>query len=105
MSMITDETTVFATGQVRSVQTLAVPGVRFVPDRHQVQEAGFAYFAFLDRLARPLLARFGRHRVMLVAGTLRACWPLGLTKKSVTSSSTKPFAKSFWAADSAARKV
>ncbi|WP_158506908.1 hypothetical protein [Symbiobacterium thermophilum] len=60
MSMLTDETTVFATGQVRSVQTLAVPGVRFVPDRHQVQEAGFAYFAFLDRLARPLLrVRFG----------------------------------------------
>ena len=34
----------------------------------------------------------------------RACWPLGLTKKSVTSSSTKPRAKSRWAADSAARK-
>jgi hypothetical protein len=30
------------------------------------------------RLARPLVARFGRHRVMLTAGTLRACWPLGL---------------------------
>ncbi|GAA4204312.1 MFS transporter [Streptosporangium oxazolinicum] len=32
-----------------------------------------------SRLARPLLARYGQHRVMLVAGTLRACWPLGLT--------------------------
>ncbi|MEU8035520.1 MFS transporter [Streptosporangium sp. NPDC049078] len=31
-----------------------------------------------SRLARPLLARFGHHRVMLTAGTLRACWPLGL---------------------------
>ncbi|MGC5013257.1 MFS transporter [Streptosporangium sp. DT93] len=31
-----------------------------------------------SRLARPLVARFGRHRVMLTAGTLRACWPLGL---------------------------
>ncbi|WP_449062125.1 MFS transporter [Planomonospora algeriensis] len=31
-----------------------------------------------SRLARPLLARFGQHRVMLTAGTLRACWPLGL---------------------------
>ncbi|MGW0821674.1 MFS transporter [Streptomyces sp. NPDC002845] len=31
-----------------------------------------------SRLARRLVARSGRHRVMLVAGTLRACWPLGL---------------------------
>lgn len=30
------------------------------------------------RLARPLVARFGQHEVMLVAGALRACWPLGL---------------------------
>jgi MFS family permease len=30
------------------------------------------------RLARRLVARFGRHRVLVVAGTLRACWPLGL---------------------------
>jgi MFS family permease len=31
-----------------------------------------------SRLARRLVARFGRHRVMLVFGTLRACWPVGL---------------------------
>ncbi|MFI9412794.1 MFS transporter [Nocardia gamkensis] len=31
-----------------------------------------------SRSARPLAARFGRHRVMLVSGALRACWPLGL---------------------------
>jgi MFS family permease len=31
-----------------------------------------------SRLARGLVARFGRHRVMLVFGTLRACWPVGL---------------------------
>jgi hypothetical protein len=31
-----------------------------------------------SRLARPLVARFGRHRVMLTAGALRACWSLGL---------------------------
>ncbi|GIH78230.1 MFS transporter [Planobispora longispora] len=31
-----------------------------------------------SRLARPLLARLGQHTVMLTAGTLRACWPLGL---------------------------
>lgn len=31
-----------------------------------------------SRLSRPLVARFGQHRVMLVAGTLRACWPVGL---------------------------
>ncbi len=31
-----------------------------------------------SRLARRLSARFGRHRVMCTAGTLRACWVLGL---------------------------
>ncbi|WP_030604715.1 MFS transporter [Streptomyces fulvoviolaceus] len=31
-----------------------------------------------SRLARPLAARFGLHRVLLVSGTLRACWPIGL---------------------------
>ena len=30
------------------------------------------------RLARVLVARYGRHRVMLVFGVLRACWPVGL---------------------------
>jgi MFS family permease len=30
------------------------------------------------RLARPLAARFGPHKIMLAAGTLRACWSLGL---------------------------
>jgi MFS family permease len=31
-----------------------------------------------SRLARPLVARFGEHRVMITSGTLRACWSLGL---------------------------
>ncbi|MFE3825714.1 MFS transporter [Streptomyces sp. NPDC059092] len=31
-----------------------------------------------SRLASRLVARFGRHKVMLTAGTLRACWSLGL---------------------------
>ncbi|MEO3828487.1 MFS transporter [Actinomadura sp. B10D3] len=31
-----------------------------------------------SRLAGPLVARFGRRRVMLASGTLRACWLLGL---------------------------
>ncbi|MFH8981681.1 MFS transporter [Streptomyces varsoviensis] len=31
-----------------------------------------------SRLARPLAARYGRDRTMRVAGSLRACWPLGL---------------------------
>ncbi|MFL5998939.1 MAG: MFS transporter [Streptomyces sp.] len=31
-----------------------------------------------SRIARPLVARFGRHRVLLTSGVLRACWPLGL---------------------------
>ncbi|QLH26255.1 MFS transporter [Streptomyces sp. Rer75] len=30
------------------------------------------------RLARPLAARFGQHRMLLTAGALRACWPVGL---------------------------
>ena len=30
------------------------------------------------RLSRRLVARYGRHRVMRIAGTLRACWPIGL---------------------------
>lgn len=31
-----------------------------------------------SRLAQPLAARFGRHRIMLAFGTLSACWPVGL---------------------------
>ncbi|WP_435971843.1 MFS transporter [Streptomyces sp. Qhu_M48] len=31
-----------------------------------------------SRLARPLVARYGRHRVLLTSGVLRACWPVGL---------------------------
>jgi MFS family permease len=31
-----------------------------------------------SRLSRRLVARFGRHRVMLAFGTLSACWPVGL---------------------------
>ena len=31
-----------------------------------------------SRLARPFAARFGQHRVLLTAGVLRACWPIGL---------------------------
>jgi hypothetical protein len=30
------------------------------------------------RLARPLVVRFGQGRIMLVSGTLRACWSVGL---------------------------
>lgn len=31
-----------------------------------------------SRLSRRLVARYGEHRILLTAGTLRACWPLGL---------------------------
>jgi MFS family permease len=31
-----------------------------------------------SRLATRLVARFGQHKVMFTAGTLRACWSLGL---------------------------
>ncbi|RVX41104.1 MFS-type transporter involved in bile tolerance (Atg22 family) [Nonomuraea polychroma] len=34
---------------------------------------------FGARLARPLVTRFGQHRVLVVAGTLRAIWLVGLT--------------------------
>lgn len=53
--MVADDTAVLEGGRVRSVQTLAVPGARLSPARQEVQEAGLAYFASLDRLARPFL--------------------------------------------------
>nr|WP_234016853.1 MFS transporter [Streptomyces sp. LaPpAH-108] len=31
-----------------------------------------------SRLARPLVARYGQHRVLIASGRLRALWPLGL---------------------------
>jgi Major Facilitator Superfamily len=31
-----------------------------------------------SRLARPLVSRYGQHKVMLTTGALRACWLLGL---------------------------
>ncbi|MDG9715137.1 MFS transporter [Streptomyces sp. DH24] len=31
-----------------------------------------------SRLARRLVARYGPHRVLITAGTMRACWPVGL---------------------------
>jgi hypothetical protein len=31
-----------------------------------------------SRLARPLVARFGQHKVLRTAGALRVCWPIGL---------------------------
>ncbi|WP_280874752.1 MFS transporter [Streptomyces pseudovenezuelae] len=31
-----------------------------------------------SRMARGLVARYGRRRVLLTSGTLRACWPVGL---------------------------
>ncbi|MFI1722742.1 MFS transporter [Streptomyces sp. NPDC020489] len=31
-----------------------------------------------SRLSRRLVARYGPHKVLVTAGTLRACWPLGL---------------------------
>lgn len=31
-----------------------------------------------SRLSRPLVARYGQRRIMLVFGTLRVCWPVGM---------------------------
>ncbi|MCX4986210.1 MFS transporter [Streptomyces sp. NBC_00572] len=31
-----------------------------------------------SRLSRPLVVRYGRHRVLWTSGVLRACWPVGL---------------------------
>ncbi|WP_309114297.1 MFS transporter [Saccharothrix sp.] len=40
---------------------------------------GFGAFPLIAVLAaHPLVTRFGRHRVLLVAGWLRVCWPIGL---------------------------
>ena len=54
------------------------------PPRVRAWQYGLAFAApcvgglIGSRLARRLVARFGQHRVMLIAGALRACWPLGL---------------------------
>lgn len=53
--MVQEENEIFGTGQVRSIQTLELQQARFSPSRAAVQEAGFAYFTYLDHLFRPFL--------------------------------------------------
>jgi MFS family permease len=51
----------------------------FAPWQYGLAFAGPALGGLVgSRLARPLVARFGRRRILLVMGTLRACWPIGL---------------------------
>ncbi|MCZ4123415.1 MFS transporter [Streptomyces sp. H39-S7] len=51
----------------------------FTPWQYGVAFAAPAIGGLLgSRLAGPLVARFGQHRVLVAAGTLRALWPIGL---------------------------
>jgi MFS family permease len=58
---------------------LMVDDLRFAPWQYALAFAVPCTGGLLgSRLAPRLVTRFGRHRVMLGAGALRACWPLGL---------------------------
>jgi MFS family permease len=58
---------------------LMVDDLRFAPWQYALAFAVPCTGGLLgSRLAPRLVTRFGRHRVMLTAGVLRACWSLGL---------------------------
>jgi MFS family permease len=58
---------------------LMVGDLRFAPWQYALAFAVPCAGGLLgSRLAPRLVARHGRHRVLRAAGTLRACWPLGL---------------------------
>ncbi len=68
---------VMATGPLLAVLMLGRLG--FTPWQYGLAFAAPAIGGLLgSRLARPLVTRFGQHRVLVVAGTLRALWPVGL---------------------------
>jgi MFS family permease len=53
--------------------------LRFAPWQYTLAFGAPCIGGFIgSRLSRRLVARFGWHRVMLVFGTLGACWPIGL---------------------------
>ncbi|WP_331767052.1 MFS transporter [Embleya sp. NBC_00896] len=58
---------------------LMLDGLGFTPWQYGLAFAAPAIAGLLgSRLARQLVTRFGQHRVLIVAGTLRALWPVGL---------------------------
>ena len=61
------------------VSVLMVGQLRFPPWQYGLAFAAPCTGGLIGaRLARPLVARYGQHRVLRTAGALRACWPLGL---------------------------
>ncbi|MFJ8467340.1 MFS transporter [Streptomyces swartbergensis] len=61
------------------LMVLMVDDLRFAPWQYALAFAVPCTGGLLgSRLAPRLVERFGRHRVMLTAGVLRACWSLGL---------------------------
>jgi len=68
---------IMATSPLIAVLMLAVSG--FAPWQYGLAFGAPCVGGLIgSRLARPLAARFGQHKVMLIVGALRACWPLGL---------------------------
>ena len=61
------------------VVVLMLGPLKFAPWQYTLAFGAPCVGGFIgSRLASRLVTRFGRHRVMLVSGTLGACWPIGL---------------------------
>ena len=68
---------VMATSPLLAV--LMLDDLGFAPWQYGLAFAAPAIGGLLgSRLARPLAARFGQHRLLSASGTLRAIWPVGL---------------------------
>ncbi|KOG33042.1 MFS transporter [Streptomyces resistomycificus] len=75
--------TVFFNGLVMAAQpllaVLMLGQLGFTPWQYGLAFAAPSIGGLLgSRLARPLVTRFGQHRVLVVTGALRAIWPVGL---------------------------
>ncbi|WP_208879227.1 MFS transporter [Streptomyces sp. PBH53] len=75
--------TAFFNGLVMAVQpllaVLMLGRLGFAPWEYGLAFAAPSIGGLLgSRLARPLVTRFGRHRVLVLSGALRALWPVGL---------------------------
>jgi MFS family permease len=74
---ITVNALIMATAPLLAV--LMLGRLHFAPWQYGLAFAGPCVGGLMgSRLARRLVARFGRHKVMLTAGTLRACFSVGL---------------------------
>ncbi|KKD07944.1 MFS transporter [Streptomyces sp. WM6386] len=61
------------------LSVLMLGGLHFAPWQYSLAFAVPCVGGLIGaRLSRRLVARFGRHEVLVTAGTLRVCWPLGL---------------------------